>query len=273
MTESLDALAQEKARVRALQAKLDAEQSAHDREVRRSASLARQHLLLQEQVAVGERWKKQACILRGRLHMAHALTEVYARRAEQLTAENAKLREEVHAHEDAATVGHDGLTPSERMAQMASTWPKPPALGVKLLREGANMPERAHQGDACLDVFANESVDIYPGATTKISLGFALDIPPGYCVEVHGRSGHDLRGEFEVISGIVDATYRGEVSAIVRGVVRGNGRFIMENPVRIAAGDKIAQMLLVKVEPLPVVQVDELSATQRGEHGFGSSGT
>ena len=156
-------------------------------------------------------------------------------------------------------------TTQERRKEESASHPQ---LGVKLLRDGARMPERAHEGDAGLDVFAclDDAVTIASGATVKIPLGIALDIPAGYFIDVRGRSGNELRGDWVVRLGTVDAGYRNELCAIVNVPWRWGAPNCTIHP-----GTKIAQLVIQKCETLPLVKVDALSETDRGVNGFGSS--
>lgn len=164
----------------------------------------------------------------------------------------------------------------ERMARAMC----PPAtrLGVKLLRPGARMPEYAHEGDAGMDVFAclDGPIEIMPGKTAKVPTGVSFDTPNGYHIDCRGKSGHDSRGDFTVRLGLVDGTYRGELHVIVHAVYKGgysaDEGFAPKVPVVICPGDKIAQLVLQKTHHLPIVEVQELSETARGDKCFGSSG-
>lgn len=148
-----------------------------------------------------------------------------------------------------------------------------PRLGVKLLREGAKLPTRAHDTDAGMDVYAclESPMAIAKGNTAKVPLGIALDIPPGYFIDVRGRSGNELRGQFVVRLGTVDAGYRNELCAIVHALGVSAATGMWPEVVNINPGDKIAQLVLRRVESLPIVEVSELSETSRGANGFGSS--
>lgn len=136
-------------------------------------------------------------------------------------------------------------------------------IKTKLLENGT-MPSYSREGDACLDCYAAEDVFIEKGVTKKVKLGFALELPVGYEAQIRPRSGLSLIG-LDVKLGTIDSNYRGEVSAIIQ-----NNSTLDE--YKILKGNRVAQMLIQKVEPISLVEVDALSETNRGENGFGSSG-
>jgi dUTP pyrophosphatase len=103
-----------------------------------------------------------------------------------------------------------------------------------------------------------------PGETKKIRLGFILELPKGYEAQIRPRSGLSLKG-VQVQLGTIDSNYRGEVNAIVH-YADSMGYF------EVHKGTRIAQMKIEKVEPVTFVEVAELSETNRGGNGFGSSG-
>ncbi|HEU0074384.1 MAG TPA: dUTP diphosphatase [Dehalococcoidia bacterium] len=140
-----------------------------------------------------------------------------------------------------------------------------PALKVKLLRPGARVPSRGTPGASGLDLHAclDEDIEIGPDPTLVPS-GIAVEVPYGYEVQVRPRSGLARRG-VNVVFGTADSDYRGEifVNMYTFGTLKS---------YRIQDGDRIAQMVVARVEMLPAVEVDELSDTSRGEGGFGSTG-
>ena len=148
-------------------------------------------------------------------------------------------------------------------------------LKVKIkLIEGGKLPEYKREGDVCLDCYArlSEVETIYPSENGKIPLGFVLELPEGYEAVVRPRSGLSSNG-IDVSIGTIDINYRGEVCAIVCNNsytvsfigVRGEP-FIINN------GDRICQLAIRKAPHVEWELVDELSETNRGKNGFGSSG-
>ena len=132
----------------------------------------------------------------------------------------------------------------------------------------AVLPERAHPGDAGLDLRSAVDIEVGPGERAMVPTGIAVAIPDGYAGLVLPRSGlasaHGLT--MANAPGLIDAGYRGEVICAVVNLDR-------HEPVKIARGDRIAQLVLVAVPNLDPVWVDELPSSTRGEGGFGSTGT
>jgi dUTP pyrophosphatase len=141
------------------------------------------------------------------------------------------------------------------------------ALRVRRLDPRATLPTRAYPGDAGLDLYALEDGTLDPGARASIRTGVAVEIPDGYAGLVLPRSGIAARSGISLVNapGLIDAGYRGELQVLLLNTDR-------ETPFRIAAGDRIAQLVLVRVQAPPVVEVDTLSDSERGAGGFGSSG-
>lgn len=139
-------------------------------------------------------------------------------------------------------------------------------LKVKKLRPEARLPCRAHPGDAGLDLYAAEALTLAPGAFARVGTGLALELPPGTEGQVRPRSGLAVRHGVTVLNapGTIDAGYRGEV-----GVVLINHG---PQPVRIAPGMRIAQLVVQPILTPQVQEVAALSETARGTGGFGSSG-
>jgi len=138
-------------------------------------------------------------------------------------------------------------------------------LKVKL-EEGAVLPKHAKPGDAGLDLSSMESVDIWPGQTVMVGTGVSVEIPEGYFGLAAPRSG--LASKFGVTlanaPGIVDSGYRGEIKAALH-----NMSHMMHH---VEKGERVCQLLIVPVASVTCVQVDELSETERGDGGFGSTG-
>lgn len=140
-------------------------------------------------------------------------------------------------------------------------------LRLRRLDEGLPVPTRAHATDAGIDLFAVGDCELAPGHRALVGTGVAVAIPPGYVGLVHPRSGLAARAGLSIVNapGTVDAGYRGEVKI----------NLINLDPtesIRIGRGDRIAQLLVQRVELWDVVEVDELDETERGELGHGSTG-
>ena len=129
------------------------------------------------------------------------------------------------------------------------------------------MPAYARRGDAGLDVCAAEAVTVAPGARVLVRTGIALAIPDGFAALVLPRSGLALRHGLTVLNspGLIDAGYRGEVKVLMINTDRNTA-------VKLERGDRIAQLVVQRIEDVELTEVDELPATERGTGGFGSSG-
>jgi dUTP pyrophosphatase len=132
---------------------------------------------------------------------------------------------------------------------------------VKLL-PGGKLPERGSLEDAGIDVYAAESKTIDPGEITKIPLGFKTQFSFRYVALIKDRSGLALRG-LHVLAGVIDSGYRGEWQVVMVN--------LSKHPLGIQLHQKIAQILVIPISHSPLVEVDELNLTERGEKGFGSS--
>jgi dUTP pyrophosphatase len=140
-------------------------------------------------------------------------------------------------------------------------------VAVRRLRPDAVLPSYAHPGDAGLDLTAVEAVTLEPGERTAVPTGLAVAIPVGWVGLVHPRSGLARRHGLTVANapGTIDAGYRGEVQVLLIN--------LGAETVHLAAGERVAQLLLQPVGQAQVVEVDDLGETARGVGGFGSTGT
>lgn len=141
-------------------------------------------------------------------------------------------------------------------------------LNVKLLSDNAVLPENAYAGDAGIDLRATEAMVLRPFERALIPTGLAMAIPEGYAGFVLPRSGSAIKQGLSLVNspGLIDSGYRGEIKCIAINLDP-------QNDISIQVGDRVAQLVVMKVENLQLMQVDELDVTQRGEGGFGSSGT
>lgn len=141
-------------------------------------------------------------------------------------------------------------------------------LEVRLLVSGAVLPSRAHAGDAGLDLHAAEPAVIGAGERAAIGTGIAVEIPPGHAGLVLPRSGNALRHGIALVNapGLIDAGYRGEIRVLLLNTDR-------EHAFELAPGERIAQLLVVQFAALDPVEAQELSDSDRGVGGFGSSGS
>ena len=141
-------------------------------------------------------------------------------------------------------------------------------LPIVRLREDARMPERAYPGDAGLDLSTCEELRLGPGERAVVPTGLAVAIPEGFAGFVQPRSGLAARHGIAVVNspGLIDSGYRGEIRVVLLTTDR-------ENEFVAAAGERIAQLVVLPVPELEPVELDELPATERGVRGFGSSRT
>ena len=136
---------------------------------------------------------------------------------------------------------------------------------VKRLHPDATLPTRAHEHDAGWDLHALEHDQLQPGETRKIRTGIAVGVPVGQVGDVRSRSGLAARNIIVANSpGTVDPGYTGEVKVLMTN--RTHKRFI------ISPGDRIAQLVFIYTNTRPIVEVDDLGDSDRGEAGFGSTG-
>lgn len=138
-------------------------------------------------------------------------------------------------------------------------------LQVKKLHPDAVLPRFAHDDDAGMDVCTTEEISIRPGERVQVKTGLALAVPNGHVALVWDKSGVSQKAGLKTLGGVVDAGYRGE---ILIGLVN-----LSDHTHSFKKGDKIAQILIQKIERPQVVLVDELDETTRGTGGFGSTGT
>jgi len=136
------------------------------------------------------------------------------------------------------------------------------------LDPAAVLPERAHPGDAGLDLRSAADIEVAPGERAMVPTGLSVAIPEGHAGLVLPRSGLASRQGLTLANapGLIDAGYRGEVICAVVNLDP-------STPVRISRGDRIAQLVVLAVPDLAPVFVDELPPSTRGDGGFGSTGT
>lgn len=142
------------------------------------------------------------------------------------------------------------------------------ALAVRRLHPDAILPTRAYAGDAGLDLHAVEAVTLAAGERASVATGIAVAIPAGQAGLVLPRSGLAARSGIALVNapGLIDAGYRGELRVLLLNTDRAA-------PCEIAVGDRIAQLVLVRLELPATVEVEQLPASERGAGGFGSSGS
>ena len=158
--------------------------------------------------------------------------------------------------------------PHEAAAALAADNPAPTLqVQLKMLDPGLEAPSYAHPGDAGADLRAREDVVLQPGERKLVPTGVAISLPYGYVALIHPRSGLATKHGLTIVNapGTVDAGYRGEISVTLLNTDA-------SQPIELRRGDRIAQMVIQRVEHAQFVPVTELSESVRGTGGFGSTG-
>jgi dUTP pyrophosphatase len=145
---------------------------------------------------------------------------------------------------------------------------------LKTASASVKIPVYAHgpHEDAGMDLHADEDVFLRPNEPQVVKTGLSIELPPGCEAQIRSRSGLALKNGITVLNspGTIDPSYRGEIGVILCW----NGyRQVGDQPFVIEKGTRIAQMVVAKYEPIRFEQVKELSGTDRGAAGFGSTGT
>lgn len=142
------------------------------------------------------------------------------------------------------------------------------ALAVKRLRPDATLPAQAYPGDAGLDLTACERVELAPGGRAVVGTGIAVALPPGHAGLVVPRSGLAARHGLGKVNapGLIDEGYRGEIKVILLNTDR-------DTPFVVEPGMRIAQLVVVELPRVELVEVDVLPESERGPGGLGSSGS
>ncbi|ADG89000.1 deoxyuridine 5'-triphosphate nucleotidohydrolase [Thermobispora bispora] len=138
---------------------------------------------------------------------------------------------------------------------------------IRRLDPGLPLPSYAHPGDAGADLYATEDVELKPGERAVVGTGIAIALPDGYAAFVHPRSGLAAKHGVTLVNapGTIDAGYRGEIKVTL----------INTDPretVRLKRGDRIAQLVIQRVEKAAFYEVERLPGSSRGANGFGSTG-
>ncbi|TFG07575.1 dUTP diphosphatase [Candidatus Thorarchaeota archaeon] len=139
-------------------------------------------------------------------------------------------------------------------------------IKVKRVHKEAQVPRTAKTGDVAFDLYSVEDYELQPGERTAVRTGLAMEIPRGYEGQVRPRSGLALKHGITVLNtpGTIDSGYRGEVKAIM--INHGT------EPFKVEKGMRICQLAIRPVPTSEISVVDELSDSERGDGGFGSTG-
>ena len=138
-------------------------------------------------------------------------------------------------------------------------------LKIKKLDPNAIIPTRANPTDAGADLYALEDIRIQPNTRELVRTGISLEVPESYYARIAPRSGLAYKNGIDVLAGVVDSSYRGEVGVILLNTDT-------QKIFNIRAGDRIAQLIIEAHYNMTIKEVDSLSDTTRGDGGFGSTG-
>lgn len=146
-------------------------------------------------------------------------------------------------------------------------------MKVKLLSENAKLPTRGTDGAVGYDLYAAEDVFIPVNSTGKIRTDISLEVPYGHVAKIEDRSGMAAKG-LRTGAGVVDPDFRGNIGVIIHNINHQNDRnsYLNQRGYKISKGDRIAQILIYKVELPELQQVDTLTPTARNEGAFSSTG-
>lgn len=137
-------------------------------------------------------------------------------------------------------------------------------LRVKKLTKTAQLPKQNHDGDAAVDIYADEDTIIPAQGRATIKTGIAIAFPKGYVLFIKDRSGLAAREGLTSMGGVIDSGYRGEYLIIMHNTTT--------KDYLVTKGDRIAQGVLLPIPEVRVLETEELDETERGKKGFGSSG-
>lgn len=135
---------------------------------------------------------------------------------------------------------------------------------IKKLRDDVILPSYAHEGDAGMDLFSTMNICLEQNQRILVPLGFSLELPRGYVSLIKGKSGLALNKGLAILGGVIEYTYRGEYGVIILNTGY--------DDLVIKKDQKIAQLLIQPIERAELEEVNELSDTDRGSGGFGSTG-
>lgn len=135
---------------------------------------------------------------------------------------------------------------------------------IQKINPEAKLPNLAYPGDAGVDLFSVEDIEIPPMENRAVSTGIKIAIPDGYAGFIWDKSGLALNNQIKTMAGVIDSGYRGEIKVVLLNL--GKTTF------KVLKGSKIAQLIITPIIYWEIEEVKELDQTHRGEKGFGSSG-
>jgi dUTP diphosphatase len=141
-------------------------------------------------------------------------------------------------------------------------------LAVHRLDPAATLPTRAHRDDAGFDLYAVEDITLAPGERAAVRTGIAVEVPERHAGLVLPRSGLAAQHGIALVNapGLIDAGYRGELRVLLLNTDRSES-------FSVRVGDRIAQLVVTRVEAPDIIEVQELAVSDRGKRGFGSTGS
>lgn len=148
-------------------------------------------------------------------------------------------------------------------------------IEVKKLNENATVPTKAYESDAGWDLYASENAVVKAGDRAVIKTGISMSIPEGWAGLIWPRSGLSVKKGIDVLAGVIDSSYRGEIMVCLYNTSNKYSDISEEyssNDLYIEAGDRIAQILFQQVPESRMIEVESLEETERNSGGFGSSG-
>ncbi|HKO60009.1 MAG TPA: dUTP diphosphatase [Pyrinomonadaceae bacterium] len=137
-------------------------------------------------------------------------------------------------------------------------------LRFKKLNERATLPSRGSELSAGLDLYSTEEITIRPQHRQLARTGLAIAIPPNHYGRIAPRSGLAMKHGLDVLSGVIDSDYRGEIGCLLYNTG--------DETIHLPAGTKMCQLIIEKIELPAAVWADDLDETTRGSGGFGSTG-
>lgn len=138
-------------------------------------------------------------------------------------------------------------------------------IKIKLLDKDAKIPSRSNPTDAGADIFSLEDSTIGPGERAIVNTGISIEIPEGFYGRVAPRSGLAAKHGIDILAGVIDSSYRGEVKVVMLNTDR-------EKSFHVSKGDRIAQLIIESHFNYPIVESESLQESDRGSCGFGSTG-
>lgn len=151
-------------------------------------------------------------------------------------------------------------------------------IKVSKLSDDAITPTKAYQSDAGWDLYSSENTTVKAGQRSVIKTGISFEIPEGWCGLIWPRSGLSVKNGIDVLAGVIDSSYRGEIMVCLHNTCDINPVYNTETErysfkdLKIKKGDRIAQILFHEVPEVKMIEAETLQETERNQSGFGSTG-